>query len=113
MTAKQKLYYESIRSFIERNRRSPSFEEIARMMGVNSLATVHRVVSVLEGQGLITRTPGRSTYNIEIVPQRMHSMNSCNRQHPPIWFMTHDCPLCEALDRLTPQRALTVAAGEK
>jgi SOS-response transcriptional repressor LexA len=100
MTNRQHAYYHAIRSFLEKNHRSPTFGEIGRMVGVNSLATVHRIVHRMIELGYLTRTPGTKYMNLEIVPQKMLSMNSCNRSHVPVWFMTRDCPLCEALARV-------------
>ena len=100
MTRIQQKYYNAIRSFLEHHKRSPSFEEIATIVGVSSLASVHRAVHKLINQGYIIQEPGRKTGNLAIVPQKMHSMNSCNRQHPPIWYLSAQCPLCETLSRL-------------
>jgi SOS-response transcriptional repressor LexA len=99
MTRIQKKYYEAIRSLLEHHKRSPSFEEIATLVGVRSLASVHRAVHKLIDQGYVINEPGRKYMNLAIVPQKMHSMNSCNRQHPPIWYLSAQCPLCDVLQR--------------
>jgi SOS-response transcriptional repressor LexA len=111
MTATQKRYFEVIRSFIEKEGRSPQFSEIARMMGVTSLCTVHKIVHRLIEQGLIAPrlTKTGKVADFQIVPQKMHSLNSCNRQHPAIWYMASVCPLCEVLARISTGKAEAVA----
>ena len=52
-----------------RNGYSPSFEEIARGMGLKSLATVHKHVANLEKKGLLDRVHNRSR-SIEVLPPR-------------------------------------------
>jgi SOS-response transcriptional repressor LexA len=113
MTRKQQQYYEVIRSFIEKKGRSPQFGEIATMMGVRSLCTVHKIVHTLIDQGLFTARVSKQgrIIDFQIVPQKMHSLNSCNRQHPPIWYMTSVCPLCTVLNRVKDERYLTASQG--
>lgn len=40
--------------------KAPTFDEIKRELGVESKATVHRLISSLEDRGFIRRLPGRS-----------------------------------------------------
>src|SRR5882724_5554759 len=60
ITRRQRQVYDYISDFVQRNGYSPSFEEIAEGLGLNSLATVHKHVSNLEKKGLLTRDYNRS-----------------------------------------------------
>ena len=48
VTRRQKEILDFLESFVTRNGYSPSFEEIARGMGLKSLATVHKHITNLE-----------------------------------------------------------------
>jgi repressor LexA len=48
LTPKQKTVLDFVVSFIERSGYCPSFEEIARGVGLGSLATVHKHVTALQ-----------------------------------------------------------------
>jgi len=60
LTRRQKQVYDFISSFVDRNGYSPSFEEIADGLGLNSLATVHKHVTNLEQKQLLRRDYNRS-----------------------------------------------------
>ncbi len=60
LTRRQKQVYDFISSFVDRNGYSPSFEEIAEGLGLNSLATVHKHISNLEDKQLLRRDYNRS-----------------------------------------------------
>jgi len=60
LTRRQKQVYDFISSFVDRNGYSPSFEEIAEGLGLNSLATVHKHISNLEAKQLLRRDYNRS-----------------------------------------------------
>ena len=67
ITRRQKEVLDFIRGFVERCGYSPSFEEIARGLDLNSLATVHKHISNLEKKGLLSRTHNRSR-SIDVLP---------------------------------------------
>jgi len=56
-------------SFTSKNGYSPSYEEIAAGLGLNSLATVHKHVTNLQTKGLLQRAHNRSR-SIDVLPQR-------------------------------------------
>ena len=56
-------------SFTQKNGYSPSFEEIASGLGLNSLATVHKHVTNLQEKGLLNRAHNRSR-SIDVLPVR-------------------------------------------
>jgi repressor LexA len=60
VTRRQKEILDFLESFVARNGYSPSFEEIARGMGLKSLATVHKHITNLEKKGLLDRVHNRS-----------------------------------------------------
>jgi len=66
LTRKQKRVLDFLISFINRHRYSPSFEEIADGLRLNSIATVHKHLQTLEKKGFIRRGYNQSR-SIEIV----------------------------------------------
>ena len=54
VTRRQKEILDFLGTFVSRNGYSPSFEEIARGMGLKSLATVHKHITNLEKKGCWT-----------------------------------------------------------
>ena len=69
VTRRQKEILDFLESFVSRNGYSPSFEEIARGMGLKSLATVHKHVTNLEKKGLLDRVHNRSR-SIDLLPPK-------------------------------------------
>ena len=67
VTRRQKEILDFLESFVRRNGYSPSFEEIARGMGLKSLATVHKHITNLEKKGMLDRVHNRSR-SIDVVP---------------------------------------------
>jgi len=67
VTRRQKEILDFLELFVNRNGYSPSFEEIARGMGLKSLATVHKHITNLEKKGLLDRVHNRSR-SIDVVP---------------------------------------------
>src|SRR5215472_7091129 len=67
VTRRQKEVIDFLETFVNRNGYSPSFEEIARGMGLKSLATVHKHISNLEQKGVLDRVHNRSR-SIEVLP---------------------------------------------
>ena len=66
VTRRQKEILDFLESFVARNGYSPSFEEIARGMGLKSLATVHKHITNLEKKGMLDRVHNRSR-SIDVV----------------------------------------------
>jgi repressor LexA len=75
VTRRQKEIIDFLESFVTRNGYSPSFEEIARGMGLKSLATVHKHITNLEKKGLLDRVHNRSR-SIEILPPGTRNRSS-------------------------------------
>jgi repressor LexA len=69
ITRRQKEVIDFLSSFTSRNGYSPSYEEIAAGLGLNSLATVHKHVTNLQSKGLLQRSHNRSR-SIDVIPQR-------------------------------------------
>ncbi|MGH9805026.1 MAG: transcriptional repressor LexA [Candidatus Acidiferrales bacterium] len=66
LTRKQKRVLDFLIGFLNRHRYSPSFEEIAAGLRLNSIATVHKHLQTLEKKGFIRKGYNQSR-SIEIV----------------------------------------------
>ena len=66
ITAKQRRVFEFIRRVIDSNEEPPTIAEIGRKFDMRSSASVHAVLTALEREGLIKRTPNVSR-GIQIV----------------------------------------------
>ena len=69
ITRRQKEVIDFLSGFTQKNGYSPSYEEIASGLGLNSLATVHKHVSNLQTKGLLQRAHNRSR-SIDVLPER-------------------------------------------
>lgn len=69
ITRRQKEVMDFLSSFTQKNGYSPSFEEIASGLGLNSLATVHKHITNLQQKGLLNRAHNRSR-SIDVLPVR-------------------------------------------
>ena len=69
ITRRQKEVLYFLSGFTTRNGYSPSYEEIASGLGLNSLATVHKHITNLQEKGLLQRAHNRSR-SIDVLPQR-------------------------------------------
>ena len=69
ITRRQKEVLDFLSTFTSQNGYSPSYEEIASGLGLNSLATVHKHVTNLQTKGLLQRSHNRSR-SIDVLPQR-------------------------------------------
>src|SRR5258708_8304768 len=107
-----------IAKHIEEKGYAPSFEEIARQFGFQSLATVHEHLTNLERKGYIRRTHNESRA-IEVVPPKGQTgatelplLGLVAAGHP-IEAVTHDETIAvpdPLLPRRRPTYALTVPA---
>ena len=75
VTRRQKEIIDFLETFVARNGYSPSFEEIARGMGLKSLATVHKHITNLEKKGLLDRVHNRSR-SIDLLPPGTRTRSS-------------------------------------
>ena len=75
VTRRQKEVIDFLEAFVARNGYSPSFEEIARGMGLKSLATVHKHITNLEKKGLLDRVHNRSR-SIDLLPPGSRTRSS-------------------------------------
>jgi repressor LexA len=83
ITRRQKEVLDFLSSFTSRNGYSPSYEEIAAGLGLNSLATVHKHVTNLQSKGLLQRAHNRSR-SIDVLPQRSARKNSSGPDRLPL-----------------------------
>lgn len=75
VTRRQKEVLDFISSFVQRNGYSPSYEEIARGLGLKSLATVHKHITNLQNKGLIARAHNRSR-SLDVLPPRSRTRSA-------------------------------------
>ena len=68
VTAKQRRIFEFIRRYFDSNHEAPTIAEIGQQFQMRSSASVHAVLTALEREGLIKRTPNVSR-GIQIVQQ--------------------------------------------
>ena len=68
ITAKQRRVYEFIKRYIESNDEPPTIAEIGKHFQISSSASVHGIITALEREGLIRKTPNISR-GIQIVKQ--------------------------------------------
>ena len=78
LTKRQKQVMELIDGFVRENGYSPSYEEIARGLGLASLATVHKHISALEAKSYLRRGFNQSR-SLEVGPKYGQEMRR-NRQ---------------------------------
>ena len=78
VTAKQKRVYDFIRRYMESNEEPPTIAEIGRNFQMSSSASVHAILTALEREGLIKRTPHVSR-GIQLVEQ---SNNNGDKEVP-------------------------------
>lgn len=71
ITRRQKEVLDFLTAFTQKNGYSPSYEEIAKGMGLNSLATVHKHITNLHAKGLLQRSHNRSR-SIDVLPPKVH-----------------------------------------
>ncbi len=67
LTPRQKQLLDFIADFIDEHGYSPSYEEIARGLGLASLATVHKHIQALEQKGYLARAFNRSR-SVDVSP---------------------------------------------
>lgn len=68
LTRRQKEVLDFLASFIDKNRYSPSYEEMAEGLSLSSLATIHKHISSLESKGYLCRSFNQSR-SLEIAPK--------------------------------------------
>jgi repressor LexA len=96
LTRRQHEVYDFIRKFVEQHQYSPSFEEIAAGLKLNSLATVHKHISNLERKGLLKRDYNRSR-SIDLLPIRQRRKPSDGASLPLVGRIAAGRPL-EAIE---------------
>lgn len=99
MTAAQNRCFDSVKAFIARHGHSPSYSEVARGMGIRSLATVGKHIHALIASGYLVQGSGSSIRSLAIAPDKvLHGFHSCCRGHQQIFF-AGACPMCDLILR--------------
>jgi repressor LexA len=81
LTKRQKQLMEFLALFVQRNGYSPSYEEIARGLGLASLATVHKHVTALESKSYVKRGFNQSR-SLELGPRYAQEMRRQSQAAP-------------------------------
>ncbi|MGC2236021.1 MAG: transcriptional repressor LexA [Pyrinomonadaceae bacterium] len=68
-TRRQKEVLEIITRYIKNHGYEPSYQQIARQLGVSSKAGVAKHIKSLEAQGLLTRRRDNGKFNLELRPE--------------------------------------------
>jgi repressor LexA len=69
-TKRQKEVLEYIKHYIEKHGYEPSYQQIARHLGVSSKAGIAKHIEALENQGLISRSHEYGSFKLEINPTK-------------------------------------------
>ena len=80
MTKRQKQVVDFLAEFVQQNGYSPSYEEIARGLGLASLATVHKHITALETKQYVKRSFNQSR-SLELGPRYAQE---CRRTQPAL-----------------------------
>lgn len=72
---RQKQILDYLKGYISKNGHAPTLVEIAKILGVRSLATVHEHLETLQKKGLIKKSTGLSR-GIEIIDQKIGAIVS-------------------------------------
>jgi repressor LexA len=104
VTRRQKEVLDFLTDFVKRNEYSPSYDEIARGLGLKSLATVHKHITNLANKGLLQRSHNRSR-SIDVLPARSRHRGVVERL--PLMGRIAAGPLNEAVEN-----AETVSLGD-
>jgi repressor LexA len=81
LTRRQKQVMDLIARFVDDNGYSPSYEEIARGLGLASLATVHKHISALEAKNYLRRGFNQSR-SLEVGPKFLQEMRRTRAENP-------------------------------
>jgi len=81
LTRRQKQVMDLIARFVDENGYSPSYEEIAKGLGLASLATVHKHISALEAKSYVRRGFNQIR-SLEIGPKYAQEMRRSRMESP-------------------------------
>lgn len=89
---KQRQIIDFIAQFIQKNGFAPTLKDIAKAMGLNSLATVHEHIEILVRKGVLRKKGTRRTRALEIVDKRLANMD-IGVQLPILGFIAAGKPI--------------------
>jgi len=76
-TRRQKEVLEFISRYIDSHGYEPSYQQIARHLGVASKAGIAKHIQALENQGLLARRHENGSFNLEVRPKEKIAENVC------------------------------------
>ena len=106
-TKRQKEVFDFIADFIERHGYRPSYQVVARQLGLSSKAGIARHIRALEDQGLLSRDRANGGFHLEF-KDRGHTDRS--RDDESVEWL--DAPANVAGESRTPLRLSPVVLGE-
>lgn len=86
-TKRQKEVLDYITGFVDKNGYEPSYQQIARRLGVSSRGGIQRHIAALENQGLITRRRENGSFGIELRLQKLVTESVCDVE---LWEVDED-----------------------
>ena len=75
MTPKEQLVLEFIKAYIKRHKVSPSYEVMAKALGMKAKSNLHRYVLKLERDGFVVRRP-KKFYGVRVVDRSVDEVVS-------------------------------------
>src|ERR1700722_4754523 len=72
VTQKQRAFLNFIESFVEEHRYSPSYDEIAKGLGLKAISTVHKHMTNLKNKGIIGQAKNKSG-SIDVIDESSKS----------------------------------------
>ena len=75
MTERWQLVLDFIRAYIKKHGVSPSYEVMAKSLGLKSRANMHRIVKRLEEEGHLQRKPNKF-YGVKVVDRSVREVAS-------------------------------------
>mgnify|MGYP001568525944 FL=1 len=93
LTKRQKQVLDAIAAFIKKHGYSPSFRELAAALNLRAESTVHKHIVALVGMGYVLRAKHGGYRDIQLVPEPVRALKSCENGHAVCWFAA-SCPAC-------------------
>lgn len=93
LTRRQKGVLDAIAAWDKAHGYAPTYQELAKVLGLSSLATVWHHLWNLELKGYIMPRKDNDVRAIQIVPEPVRGLKSCANGHALCYF-SGDCPAC-------------------
>lgn len=91
-TRRQKDVLEFIKQYIENHGFEPSYQQIARHLGVSSKAGIAKHIAALESQGLISRSRETGSFKLQLNPTRSVYEKTCEINWVDLPYLENEEP---------------------